>query len=441
MLAASPVNQPGLDDGHGPGIGNNFDGGDDEGMMLAASPVNQPGLDDGNGPGIGNNLDGGDDESGLGLFEHFLHIWVLMSILLGIALGKAIPEAFAEIASWEYASINFLVAVLIWAMVYPMMVCVDFSSLRNVSARPRGLLITLTVNWLIAPFTGAGLAILFFNHVFSDSISSDDAKEYIAGLVILCAAPCTAMVFVWSRLSHGDPTYTLVQVAVNDIIMIFVFAPTVALLLNVSDIKVPWDTLLLSVVLYVVIPLIAGYFTRKSLIAQHVANINGNDGNGNGNETVARFTAQIKPLSIISLLATCTLLFGFRAEIILEQPAVVGMIAIPLFIQAYGVFFIGYGAAYALKVPYKVAAPCALIGTSNFFELAVAVAISMFGLDSGAALATVVGVLVEVPVMLSLVSFSNWSSKYFERRDEQVDGVVDEVGSEIELVRLSQNQE
>jgi ACR3 family arsenite transporter len=337
---------------------------------------------------------------GIGFFEKWLSVWVALCIAAGIALGNVLPGLFEILAKLEYAKVNLVVAVLIWAMVYPMMVNVDFASLRHIGDRPKGLVVTIVVNWLLKPFTMAALGVLFFEVVFADLISPADAQQYIAGLILLGAAPCTAMVFVWSQLTRGDATYTLVQVSVNDVIMIFAFAPLVALLLGVTDIAVPWETLLLSVGLYVVIPLIAGAITRHWLV--------GHAGKGeSGEAAVARFTGGIKPVSIIGLLATVVLLFGFQGEVILERPVLIALIAVPLLIQSYGIFFVAYGVAWAWRIPFNVAAPCALIGTSNFFELAVAVAISLFGLNSGAALATVVGVLVEVPVMLSLVAFAN----------------------------------
>lgn len=335
--------------------------------------------------------------SPLGTFERFLSLWVLGAILAGLALGLAAPGAVGVMAGFEYASVNLVVAVLIWAMIFPMMVGVDFSSIRDIGRKPKGLVITLVVNWLIKPFTMAALAVLFFDSLYGGLMSQGDADQYIAGLIILGAAPCTAMVFVWSQLTRGDPAYTLVQVSVNDLVMIVAFAPIVALLLGVTDIVVPWETLLLSVVLYVVIPLAAGALTRRQVIASH-----------KGDEaSVDAFTARLKPWSIVGLLATVVLLFAFQAETIVSNPLLIAMIAIPIIIQSYGIFAIAYAAAKAWKVPHDIAAPCALIGTSNFFELAVAVAIGLFGLTSGAALATVVGVLVEVPVMLSLVAFAN----------------------------------
>ncbi|MEM8815977.1 MAG: ACR3 family arsenite efflux transporter [Pseudomonadota bacterium] len=331
----------------------------------------------------------------MGLFERYLSLWVALCIAAGVALGIAVPAAFEGIAALQYASVNLVVAVFIWIMIYPMMVNVDFASLKDVGRRPKGLCITLVVNWLIKPFTMAALGILFFEYVFVGLVDPQTAKEYIAGMILLGVAPCTAMVFVWSQLVRGDANYTLVQVSVNDIIMVFAFAPIAALLLGVTDIVVPWETLLLSVLLYVVIPLVAGYFTRKALDAAHDA------------ERIGRFTDKLKPFSIMGLLATVVLLFGFQAQTIVEKPLVIALIAVPLLIQSYGVFFIAFGWAYLWRVPFDTAAPAALIGTSNFFELAVAVAISVFGLNSGAALATVVGVLVEVPVMLSLVALAN----------------------------------
>ncbi len=338
---------------------------------------------------------------GIGFFEKWLSVWIALCIVAGILLGTALPGLFGFLASLEYASVNLVVAVLIWAMIFPMMVNVDFASLSHIGDRPKGLIITLAVNWVIKPFTMAGLGVLFFEVVFADLISPENAQQYIAGLILLGAAPCTAMVFVWSQLTKGDPTYTLVQVSVNDIIMIFAFAPIVALLLGVTDIVVPWETLLISVALYVVIPLAAGAAVRMSLMSK------------GGQSSVDGFTAKVKPYSVIGLLATVVLLFGFQGDVIVADPLLIALIAVPLIIQSYGIFVIAYGACYFWRVPFNVAAPCALIGTSNFFELAVAVAISLFGLNSGAALATVVGVLVEVPVMLSLVAVANRTKGWF----------------------------
>lgn len=338
-------------------------------------------------------------------FERYLSVWVALGIVVGIVLGSLFPPVFELLAAVEYGSVNFVVAVLIWFMVYPMMVSVDFTSLRRLHERPKGLVITLTVNWLIKPFSMALLGVLFFEYLFADLIDPANAGQYIAGLILLGAAPCTAMVFVWSQLTRGDATYTLAQVALNDVIMIFAFAPIVALLLGVTEIDVPWATLLLSVGLYVVIPLLAGVITRVKLSA------------GVSPQTAAqsllRFNTQVKPFSVLGLLATVVLLFGFQGQVILDQPVLIALIAIPLLIQSYGIFALAYTAAKLWKVPFNIAAPCAMIGTSNFFELAVAVAIGMFGLNSGAALVTVVGVLVEVPVMLSLVAFANRTRHWF----------------------------
>jgi ACR3 family arsenite transporter len=336
-------------------------------------------------------------DAGLGLFEKWLSFWVASAILAGMVIGNIAPGAVGILAGLEYASVNLVVAVLIWAMIYPMMVGVDFASLRHIGDKPKGLLITVIVNWLVKPFTMAALAVLFFEYFFASLISPDDAQQYIAGLILLGAAPCTAMVFVWSQMTRGDPAYTLVQVSVNDIIMIFAFAPIVAVLLGVTDIAVPWETLLLSVLLYVVIPLVAGALTRRALLVRSAA----------GEAAITTFTGRIKPLSVLGLLCTVVLLFAFQAQTIVTQPLLIALIAVPIIIQSYGIFLVSYAAAWAWKIPHNVAAPCALIGTSNFFELAVAVAIGVFGLGSGAALATVVGVLVEVPVMLSLVAFAN----------------------------------
>jgi len=342
-----------------------------------------------------------DSESSMGLFERFLSLWVALCIASGVILGVAMPELFEAIASIEYASVNLVVAVFIWVMIYPMMVNVDFASLKDVGKKPKGLCITLVVNWLIKPFSMAALGVLFFDYVFAGIVEPETAKEYIAGMILLGVAPCTAMVFVWSQLVRGDANYTLVQVSINDIIMVFAFAPIAAFLLGITDIVVPWETLLLSVVLYVVIPLAAGYVTRRLM-----------DGSGN-HERIAEFTGKVKPFSIMGLLATVVLLFGFQAQTIIDRPLVIALIAVPLLIQSYGIFVIAYSWGYLWRVPFNTAAPAALIGTSNFFELAVAVAISLFGLNSGAALATVVGVLVEVPVMLSLVAFANRTRAHF----------------------------
>lgn len=331
----------------------------------------------------------------MGIFERYLSVWVGLCILLGVVLGNAAPDVFTAFAAFEFARVNLVVAALIWIMIYPMMVQVDFGSIRDIRNKPKGLIITLVVNWLIKPFTMAALGWLFFRVFFVDLVDPETATEYIAGMILLGVAPCTAMVFVWSHLTKGDANYTLVQVSVNDLIMIFAFAPLAGFLLGVTDVVVPWETLLLSVLLYVVIPLAAGIVTRKALYRP------------DSPERLASLLNALKPYSIAGLLGTVVLLFGLQAETIVAQPLDIVLIAIPLLIQTYGIFAVAYLAARWWRVEHAVAAPCALIGTSNFFELAVAVAISLFGLHSGAALATVVGVLVEVPVMLSLVAIVN----------------------------------
>ncbi|WP_371379136.1 ACR3 family arsenite efflux transporter [Thalassotalea aquiviva] len=331
----------------------------------------------------------------MGIFERYLSLWVGLSILLGVLLGLWQPDIFAVLAKLEIAHVNILVAVLIWVMIYPMMVQIDFSAIKDVGKNPQGLLLTLIINWLVKPFSMAALGWLFFEGLFSDLVSADSAQQYIAGMILLGVAPCTAMVFVWSHLTKGNPNYTLVQVSVNDIIMVFAFAPIAALLLGVSDIEVPWQTLLISVILYVVLPLLAGIFTRKQLNKR------------SNSAALGQLLTNLKPYSVIGLLATVIILFGFQANTIIEKPYDMLLIAIPLIIQTYGIFLIAYAIAKYIKLPHNIAGPACMIATSNFFELAVAVAISLFGLHSGAALATVVGVLVEVPVMLSLVYIVN----------------------------------
>jgi ACR3 family arsenite transporter len=339
----------------------------------------------------------------VGVFERYLSVWVGICIVLGVTLGLWQPTAFQTIAALEIAHVNIVVAVFIWVMIYPMMVQIDFSAIKGVGKNPKGLLLTIIINWLIKPFTMAALGWLFFKVLFADLVDPASAQEYIAGMILLGVAPCTAMVFVWSQLTKGDPNYTLVQVSVNDVIMIFAFAPITALLLGVSDIQVPWETLIISVGLYVLLPLVAGVITRKILNRSH-----------NNQVALSNFLATLKPWSVIGLLATVVLLFGFQADTIISEPETIGLIAIPLMIQTYGIFIIAYVAAKWLKLPHNIAGPACLIGTSNFFELAVAVAISLFGLHSGAALATVVGVLVEVPVMLSLVAIINKTQHWFK---------------------------
>jgi ACR3 family arsenite transporter len=340
--------------------------------------------------------------SPLGFFERYLSIWVALCIAAGVGLGHLIPSVFQAIAHIEYASVNLVVAVLIWVMIYPMMVNVDFSTLREATKKPKAFAISFVVTWLVMPFSMAALGVLFLQHVFTPFIPPEDAKQYVAGLILLGTAPCTAMVFVWSRLVNGSANYTLVQVALNNVIMIFAYAPIASLLLGVADISVPWETLLLSVGLYVIIPIMAGYATRKKLLAH-------------SEQRLSSFLTHLKPYSVLGLLATVVLLFGFQAETLLQKPLVIGMIAVPILIQSVLMFTLAYVWMYKARIPHNVAAPAALISSSNFFELAVAVAISLFGLNSGAALATVVGVLVEVPAMLWLVSIANKTSHRFTK--------------------------
>jgi arsenite transporter len=339
----------------------------------------------------------------LGIFGRYLSLWIGLAIAAGVGLGAVFPALFEAVAGAEFARVNLVVAVFIWVMIFPMMVQVDLGAVRDVGRRPGGLALTLVINWLVKPFTMAALAWLFFKVVFAGLVEPADGDQYIAGMILLGVAPCTAMVFVWSQLTRGDPNYTLVQVSVNDIIMVFAFAPLTALLLGVSDVIVPWDTLALSVGLFVVVPLVAGLITRRALLA-------------GGPERLDRFNARLKPASILGLLATVVLIFGLQAPTILARPGVIGLIAVPLLLQSYGIFALAYGLAWLLRLRHEIAAPAAMIGTSNFFELAVAVAISLFGLQSGAALATVVGVLIEVPVMLSLVALANRTRVAFQAR-------------------------
>ncbi len=338
----------------------------------------------------------------IGFFTKYLSLWVALCIGLGVALGVIFPAFPETLGRFEYARVSIPVAVLIWLMIYPMMLKVDFRSIVNAGKKPTGLVITLVVNWLIKPFTMYLFAWLFLKVIFKPFIPDGMATGYIAGAVLLGAAPCTAMVFVWSYLSDGDPGYTVVQVAVNDLVILVAFAPIVAFLLGVSDVAVPFDTLLLSVALFVVIPLGAGFLTRNILVRKH------------GLEWFENvFCAKFNGVTEAGLLLTLVILFAFQGETILANPLAILLIAVPLVIQTYFIFFLGYGASKLLKIPYAVAAPSAMIGASNFFELSVAVAVSLFGLSSGAALATVVGVLVEVPVMLSLVSIARTTRKHF----------------------------
>jgi ACR3 family arsenite transporter len=337
----------------------------------------------------------------MGLFERYLSVWVALAIVAGVGMGSAAPGLVKQVAALEVAQVNLPVAVLIWLMIYPMMLKVDPSCVRDAIKRPRGLMLTLIINWLIKPFTMAALGVLAFRYVFAGLVPAAEAEQYIAGMILLGVAPCTAMVFVWSHLTRGDAGYTLVQVSINDLIMVFAFAPIAGLLLGVTDLQIPWMTLVVSTALFVVLPLAAGWLTRRRLLAT------------GGAQAVEALAGKMKPTSIVGLLLTVALLFAFQAETILAQPGRVGLIALPLLAQSYGIFAIGYGMARALRLPHAIAAPAAMIGTSNFFELAVAVAISLFGLSSGAALATVVGVLIEVPVMLSMVAFANRTRHWF----------------------------
>ncbi|MFV0546824.1 MAG: ACR3 family arsenite efflux transporter [Bacteroides sp.] len=336
-------------------------------------------------------------------FEKYLTLWVALCITVGITIGKFLPIIPETLEKFEYANVSIPVAVLIWLMIYPMMLKVDFQSVRNVGRNPKGIVITCVTNWMIKPFTMFGIAWLFFYVIFKALIPSELAHEYLAGAVLLGAAPCTAMVFVWSYLTKGDAAYTLVQVAVNDLIILAAFAPIVAFLLGVSGVEIPFDTLLLSVFLFVVIPLAAGVFTRITVIRKRGIDYF---------NTI--FLKKFDNITIAGLLLTLVILFSFQGETILNNPLHILLIAVPLIIQTVLIFFVAYGWAKVWQLPHSIAAPAGMIGASNFFELAVAVAISLFGLQSGAALATVVGVLVEVPVMLMLVRIANNTRKSFK---------------------------
>jgi len=341
-------------------------------------------------------------EKRIGFFAKYLSLWVALCIAAGVAVGVLLPGVPAALGKWEYARVSIPVAVLIWLMIYPMMLKVDFKSIVNAGKKPKGLIITLVVNWLVKPFTMYLFAWLFLKVIFKPFIGDALSTEYIAGAVLLGAAPCTAMVFVWSYLSDGDPGYTVVQVAVNDLVILVAFAPIVAFLLGVSNVQVPMDTLLLSVALFVVIPLGAGFITRNLLVRKR--GLDWFEG---------VFCKRFDGWTEAGLLLTLVILFAFQGETILANPLTILLIAVPLVIQTYFIFFLGYGWSKAWKIPYAVAAPAGMIGASNFFELAVAVAVSLFGLSSGAALATVVGVLVEVPVMLSLVRIARSTRRSF----------------------------
>lgn len=353
----------------------------------------------------------------LGFFGRYLTLWVALCIGAGVALGQFLPGVPEVLGAFTYAQVNIPVAILIWLMIYPMMVQVDFASILEVRRQPRGITITLVTNWLIKPFTMFVFAWFFLQVVFAPFIDAGLAREYVAGAILLGAAPCTAMVFVWSYLTRGDPAYTLVQVALNDLIMLFAFAPIVLLLLGLGDIAVPWKTVLLSVLLYIVIPLAAGWASRVWLLrTRGVAWF----------EQV--FLRRLGPLTMVGLLLTLVLLFSFQGEVILNNPFHIALIAVPLVLQTFFIFGLAYGWARLWKVRHSVAAPAALIGASNFFELAVASAIVLFGLNSGAALATVVGVLVEVPVMLLLVRFANGTRSSFPGREPHGSPTLAEAG-------------
>jgi arsenite transporter len=332
----------------------------------------------------------------IAFFEKYLTLWVAICILVGIGIGSMAGDKMAILSKFELYNVNLPIAVLIWLMIYPMMLQIDFSSIKKVGKAPKGLVLTLVINWLIKPFTMAFFAWIFFEQLFSAYISPDQAGEYIAGAILLGAAPCTAMVFVWSYLTDGDPNYTLVQVSVNDLIILVAFVPLVGLLLGITDVVIPYDTLVASVVIFVVIPLVAGILTNKSLIHRR-----GEDW------FKTTFLPRLKPVSIIALLLTLVLLFAFQGHNILDNPLIIVLIAIPLTIQTYFIFFVTWFGGRFIKLPHAICSPASMIGASNFFELAVAVAIALFGLQSPAALVTVVGVLVEVPVMLSLVALAN----------------------------------
>lgn len=343
----------------------------------------------------------------MGLFERFLTLWILIAISIGIYLGDKYPSIFIEAAQLEIAHINIPIAIFIWLMIFPMMLHIDFSSLLDVGRSPKGLFLTLFVNWCIKPFSMAGIAWFFFFVVYDPIVPPEQAKGYIAGMILLGVAPCTAMVFVWSQLVKGNPSYTLAQVTINDLIMVFAFAPISAYLLGMNNIEVPWETLLVAVTLYIVLPLMAGVLTRSWLLHQSVKTFN-------------IFCEHIRPFSIAGLLLTVILLFGFQAQTILNQTSIMLLIAIPIILQTVFIFALTYALAMFIKLPFTIAAPASFIGTSNFFELAVGVAISLFGLNSGAALATVVGVLVEIPLMLCLVSFAKHTKHWFKNSNKML---------------------
>lgn len=341
---------------------------------------------------------------GIGFFEKYLTVWVALCMVIGVFIGKFLPQIPAFLGRFEYANVSIPIAILIWLMIYPMMLKVDFHSVKNVGKNPKGLYITWVTNWLIKPFTMFGIAYVFFYYIFSAWISPELAKEYLAGAVLLGAAPCTAMVFVWSHLTKGNPAYTVVQVATNDLIILLAFTPIVALLLGVSGVTIPWDTLILSVFLFVVIPLAAGVLTRNVLTKRKGLDYFQNT-----------FIPKFNHITIGGLLLTLVIIFSFQGNVILNNPLHILLIAVPLTIQTIFIFMISYGTSKAMNLPHSIAAPAGMIGASNFFELAVAVAIALFGADSPVALATIVGVLVEVPVMLMLVKFANRTRPWFDK--------------------------
>ena len=345
------------------------------------------------------------DRVRMGFFERYLTLWVAICIVIGVALGAAVPQLFKTLASFEIANINLPVAALVWLMIIPMLLKIDLTALKNVGQHWRGIGVTLFVNWAVKPFSMALLGWFFIAYVFRDWLPEEQIDSYIAGLIILAAAPCTAMVFVWSGLTRGEPHFTLSQVALNDVIMVFAFAPIVALLLGISAIIVPWDTLLLSVLIYIVIPLVIATLWRRYLLS-------GRD----GQQALQKTLGTLQPVSLLALLTTLVLLFGFQGEQILQQPLIILLLAIPILIQVIFNSGLAYLLNRAVKSPHCVAGPSALIGASNFFELAVATAIALFGFESGAALATVVGVLIEVPVMLFAVRMINSSAGWYENK-------------------------
>lgn len=346
--------------------------------------------------------------TGISFFERYLTVWVILCMIAGILIGQFLPTIPQLLGRFEYAKVSLPIAILIWIMIYPMMLKVDFHSVRNVGKNPKGLYVTWVVNWLIKPFTMFGIAWLFFNVIFKSFISPELAKHYLAGAILLGAAPCTAMVFVWSHLTRGNPAYTVVQVATNDLIILVAFTPIVAFLLGVGGVPIPWDTLILSVVLFVVIPLTAGALTRHFVVKNQ------------GQEFFEKsFVPKFSNITTIGLLLTLVIIFSFQGQVIVDNPLHILLIAVPLVIQTFLIFFIAYFASRALKLPHDIAAPAGMIGASNFFELAVAVAIALFGTQSPAALATIVGVLTEVPVMLMLVKIANNTKHWFPTPNSQ----------------------